>query len=834
MKVEKEVYEVLAKQAPKGCRINELIRFSYPVRKVRISVLVNKSPDESLLKVYNVLLRCIAKGFDEKSSLFDFLGIQQNDEFIMRELFYLREQGLLDLVSEKWYVTEEGKRFVKDNTILRVEEKEEYEFLVDGVSGKIFPVLSNVVNEHRKDKYIERKFNVPIKSPELLKDKYQEICDAYKKDSKGEAYLIEYDEKDILYDNNKSWIDYWFIEYIPGGGSVEPYLEVRNVDSLEKNDFLTKKFNNEYWQYVVKFTDSERKENDIIEEIESHEEKIEHSLETEGPITDLTIWQTKQKFIESLQNVKEQILIESPWIKKATREYIPYFEKLLKQKKKLIILYGIDESAEHDYNSIKELNELRQEYGKYFTLIELSEHLKDSKFTGSHRKLLIKDNDYYISGSFNFLSFAKKEGDKVANEESQLITVDVKKKWGKVIKDYNLPIQPPTGKIPENKIVEQKKEGIDDDSEKNKIISSKYKDKSLSLNDEDVPDDMVMPSETWLTDNREDPRRAVIELSTKAVKWLVPVVSNEKIESFSFDNFKKDTSDKTETGRGMNANNIMDMDYFRKKVLPSIKKANDDIRYGGIDVVHCVATAVYRSAKNRQDILDLIKKETGLDVCLMSKEQEADCTLWGYICSSNDSSIKKVKNVLLVDQGGGSTEVSLFQEQKLTFCHSFNLGTTVIRNDFFGQENLDSVRERLANSDKKYVEKLLNEMSGLEIPVLEGDALCVCVGNAITAALGNGSWSNRQVHDKVLSLDEIKKIIDARTERLSEYKVSELHNIIDKKMGKDTQTKDKVLVSRLGLPIILEILKVFGINELRINGTGLRYGVFYKNFYGIE
>ncbi len=59
MREEKEVYEELAKQAPKGYRINELKRFSYPVRKVRINVLVNKSPDESLLNVYNVLLRCI-------------------------------------------------------------------------------------------------------------------------------------------------------------------------------------------------------------------------------------------------------------------------------------------------------------------------------------------------------------------------------------------------------------------------------------------------------------------------------------------------------------------------------------------------------------------------------------------------------------------------------------------------------------------------------------------------------------------------------------------------------------------------------------------------------
>jgi hypothetical protein len=59
--------------------------------------------------------------------------------------------------------------------------------------------------------------------------------------------------------------------------------------------------------------------------------------------------------------------------------------------------------------------------------------------------LLIKDNDYYISGSFNFLSFAKQEGQQVANEESHLVTFDVNKKWEKVIKEYNLQINPPIG-----------------------------------------------------------------------------------------------------------------------------------------------------------------------------------------------------------------------------------------------------------------------------------------------------------------------------------------------------------------------------------------------------
>ena len=448
MREEKEVYEELAKQAPKGYRINELKRFSYPVRKVRINVLVNKSPDESLLNVYNVLLRCIYKGFNEKKTLFEFLGIPQNDEFIIRELFSLREKQLLDLVSEKWYITEEGKRFISDNKILRVEEKEEYEFLMDGITGKIFPILSLVVKEHSEEKYIDRKLNVPIKSPELLKNKYQELCDSYKHESNGEAYLIDYDEKNILFDHNNSWIDYWFIEFISRKGDNEPYLEVRNIDSLEKNEYLTKKFNNEYWRYVMKFTDSERKEEEIIEELESQKNtEIEYSLESTGPIVDLTIWETKQKFIESLENVREQILIESPWIKKATREYIPYFRELLKNNKKLIILYGINEDAEHDYKTMQEIGKLKKEFSKTFYLINLSEHLQGScqRFTGTHRKLLIKDNDYYISGSFNFLSFAKHEGERIANEESQLITIKVNEKWEKIINDYKLPIQPPTG-----------------------------------------------------------------------------------------------------------------------------------------------------------------------------------------------------------------------------------------------------------------------------------------------------------------------------------------------------------------------------------------------------
>jgi hypothetical protein len=40
---EQEVYKKLSKEAPTGYRMNELIPFSYPVRKIKMDVLVTNN-----------------------------------------------------------------------------------------------------------------------------------------------------------------------------------------------------------------------------------------------------------------------------------------------------------------------------------------------------------------------------------------------------------------------------------------------------------------------------------------------------------------------------------------------------------------------------------------------------------------------------------------------------------------------------------------------------------------------------------------------------------------------------------------------------------------------
>jgi len=90
---EQEIYQQLSKKSPTGYKLNELIPFSYPVRRIRLELLVNKQPDGSLVKVYNVILRAIQAGFQTQEKLFEFLGLGVTDEFILRELFSRSEKS---------------------------------------------------------------------------------------------------------------------------------------------------------------------------------------------------------------------------------------------------------------------------------------------------------------------------------------------------------------------------------------------------------------------------------------------------------------------------------------------------------------------------------------------------------------------------------------------------------------------------------------------------------------------------------------------------------------------------------------------------------------------
>lgn len=441
----KEIYQKLEEQCPSNYRINEIIPIAYPYRRIIINAMVNKSPEESIQQVYSIFIKAIKSGLNTENDLTHFLGLDK-DDFILRELYFLRERGYLDFISGKWLVTESGENFIKDNSILKILFEEEFEFYFDAYTEEIISNTFSFYSNSSTTNRLEPLNTYPIRSADLLKGKNDQLAEVYKKSKSGNAYLVDYDTNEIKFDK-KEYNDYYLIEYVPTRekeNELEPRIEIRNRDKdFSLNKRLTKNLSQQYPNIVYQYSESERS---FVAKIEIEDKNNSPAFErvklpeNKAQIETLSIWETKAKFIEAIQNANEKLLIESPWIKRATLNYTAEIESALKRKVNVIVLYGIEGIDEHDSKALKEMERL-EEFYENFRLIHLPTHFENignSKMVGSHKKLVIKDNEYYIHGSFNFLSFNKNEGQKVANEETLLISVDVEKKWKKVLSDYDI------------------------------------------------------------------------------------------------------------------------------------------------------------------------------------------------------------------------------------------------------------------------------------------------------------------------------------------------------------------------------------------------------------
>lgn len=363
------------------------------------------------------------------------------------------------------------------------------------------------------------------------------------------------------------------------------------------------------------------------------------------------------------------------------------------------------------------------------------------------------------------------------------------------------------------------------------------KDKTLNMNRRNITDKDVnlRNIETVLRRTTITGKIAVLELSTKAVKLLIGHNPDEiKSNPFNFKMFLREAV-KTDTGRGLDSRNIMDMTYFRERVLPVIQTYRRVAEQHGVEKLYTVATAAYRTANNRDEILDCIRNEANINVCILKKEEEALATIKAFQFSTRDKDyILGHKYVLVIDQGGGSTEVTLFKDQKAIKPFSMNLGTEVLRTILFKESNEQTtLRQALANADKLIRDRLDTLYNNIidDFPI-DNDIACIAVGTAITKA--TGEKSNPKQHDTVLTIEKLSskvKTLDEQLKSKFEYTRELYYSIKNKSRYSDSLDGD--IVMRLGIPMFIAIMKKLGIPSLKVSGTGLWYGIYFQQLLNV-
>ncbi|MBS1566221.1 MAG: exopolyphosphatase, partial [Bacteroidetes bacterium] len=109
----------------------------------------------------------------------------------------------------------------------------------------------------------------------------------------------------------------------------------------------------------------------------------------------------------------------------------------------------------------------------------------------------------------------------------------------------------------------------------------------------------------------------------------------------------------------------------------------------GVKYIKACATSAMRDATNSRAIIDRVKAETGIEIKVISGDEEASVIYENHIAENLD----KDHSYLYIDVGGGSTELTFFSENQLVFKESFNIGTIRLLKNQVKDKQWDDLKE---------------------------------------------------------------------------------------------------------------------------------------------
>ncbi|OVE81936.1 hypothetical protein BVY04_02105 [bacterium M21] len=258
--------------------------------------------------------------------------------------------------------------------------------------------------------------------------------------------------------------------------------------------------------------------------------------------------------------------------------------------------------------------------------------------------------------------------------------------------------------------------------------------------------------------------------------------------------------------------------------------------------VSAIGTAVFRWLENQPDVLEEIEREAGIRVNVLSAADEAMLTLQAightYPFRHNNAygGLSENDAILLLDQGGGSMEVSYLMTGRgqEVQTHTFDgLGTIALRQEFFDTDDMESetwVADRIAHI-QEFIASKINSWEGYS-EVSEMNLHAYGMGAAITNCV---SGSNYSIHNQVVDCQMLLEDAGAAVAQLASMgkQLRHLGETLHERESGEYLELERLLDRVYGPPVYVRVLKKFGLSHLRICGYGLRYGAYvWQNYIG--
>lgn len=135
-----------------------------------------------------------------------------------------------------------------------------------------------------------------------------------------------------------------------------------------------------------------------------------------------------------------------------------------------------------------------------------------------------------------------------------------------------------------------------------------------------------------------------------------------------------------------------------EKIIKTLKSYKLLLDVYEVKHVKACATSAMRDAVNGLEIINKVKAETGIEIQIISGQEEASFIYENHIAEG----MKKDESYLYIDVGGGSTELTFFSDGKLVFKESFNIGTIRILKNQVDESQWDEMKDFIKSKTKGY------------------------------------------------------------------------------------------------------------------------------------
>jgi len=280
---------------------------------------------------------------------------------------------------------------------------------------------------------------------------------------------------------------------------------------------------------------------------------------------------------------------------------------------------------------------------------------------------------------------------------------------------------------------------------------------------------------------------ATIDIGSNAARLLVVdvVVNKQRVAEFNKVNFVR-----LPTFLGFDVfENGQISDAKAEKFVSALQVFSDLITFYDVKHYKACATSAMRDAKNGNEIIEKVEKQTGIKIKVISGDEEAILINESHIAENMD----REHGYLYVNVGGGSTELVFYVNGKLAYKKSVDIGTIRLLKNLVTESHWNNLKSELKANVKSH------------LPIV---------------VIGSGGNIN-----KVFSLSKKKERKPLTLEYLnSSYE--ELNGLsVEERMHTYNLSKDRAETIVPALKIYINIMQWAGIDEMYVPKIGLVDGL---------